>query len=1043
MRSGKLLVGLLVGLLWGLMALAVGIGPLATPVLAQGRAKQVPNEIHFLALQAFHSGDFRSALKGFREAGRSGFASTEGRWIDSICFHAMMGESAYQMGDNVTANEQFTAAIKMFLVHRDWMLRVEFPDSIQAKQGISKAPAWGPTTRNTTIGQFQDRYHSFQGRLDNSDAIKSGGVVQPAQLYPVHVTEIIRCTCQAISRRREILGPACEHDPLSMELVDALVRRPGKPNHWSQCWIELQLGLAYASANKVPQAVNELTKSLMVAGTFDHPLTCVGLLELGKLAFEAGKYDAAMTFFHEATISAAFFDRYEVMEEAFRLGGLAHILSGQKGVYPPLPLAAVQLRKYPVVETSICTAMADCLTSSGDLTKAAAAIAEGTKAMSRSDMPTGVHGARLNFQAARVGLQSGNVRQGGQSLAAALAFQKASSKWLYRISLIDGLYLGGTVTERIADLLFADVLREPTRLDWAVDPLDTLAVGTMPHGLAYEHWFELSIRRKEQDKAFEISDRIRRHRFFSTQPLGGRVLALRWVLEAPLETLSAEAQKQRQELLTKYPQYSELSKQAAANEAALANLPLVPTNEDEAKKAQSLYSELAAKSSAQEVLINLMSLERVAAEFAFPPLLSTKDLSARIPDGTLVFSYLATASNVHAFALTRDRYGHFVVAQPAKVKADVVELLKGLGQFDRNQPVDGDDLAKDDWKKAAQRLAKQLTNDTKPDDWSKYKELVIVPDGVLWYLPFEILQVPAKEGTSKEVTESILTKVTVRYAPTLALSVPDKRPVKRATRTAVVAGRMLPREEDALTRLASEQLGGIENVSLLGETLPAPSALFTAACDRFVLFADLDDQDKLPFGWSPAKVDAGKGGNTLSDWTLLPLAGAEQVVFPGFHTSAETSLNKRSGTGEEVFLTVCGLMASGSRTILLSRWRVGGQSTIELMREFIQELPHSPASVAWRRSVQLAAGRVLDPASEPRLRAGRSADGLKADHPFFWAGYLLVDTGVGPPAEPADPNHKPAEKPAEKAAAKPVEKSVEKAVEKAADKPTEKPTDKK
>ena len=172
------------------------------------------------------------------------------------------------------------------------------------------------------------------------------------------------------------------------------------------------------------------------------------------------------------------------------------------------------------------------------------------------------------------------------------------------------------------------------------------------------------------------------------------------------------------------------------------------------------------------------------------------------------------------------------------------------------------------------------------------------------------------------------------------------------------------------TRLASEQLGGIENVSLLGETLPAPSALFTAACDRFVLFADLDDQDKLPFGWSPAKVDAGKGGNTLADWTLLPLAGAEQVVFPGFHTSAETSLNKRSGTGEEVFLTVCGLMASGSRTILLSRWRVGGQSTIELMREFIQELPHSPASVAWRRSVQLAAGRVLDPASEPRLRAG-------------------------------------------------------------------------
>jgi CHAT domain-containing protein len=135
-------------------------------------------------------------------------------------------------------------------------------------------------------------------------------------------------------------------------------------------------------------------------------------------------------------------------------------------------------------------------------------------------------------------------------------------------------------------------------------------------------------------------------------------------------------------------------------------------------------------------------------------------------------------------------------------------------------------------------------------------------------------------------------------------------------------------------------------------------------------------------------------------------------VLPGFHTPAETSLMQKriglgGGTGEEVFLCVCGLMASGSRTILLSRWRVGGQSTVELMREFVQELPHSAANVAWRRSVELAGGRALDPATEPRLRTAKSADGLVgADHPFFWAGYLLVDTGLTPHAE--EPAAKPA-----------------------------------
>ena len=100
-----------------------------------------------------------------------------------------------------------------------------------------------------------------------------------------------------------------------------------------------------------------------------------------------------------------------------------------------------------------------------------------------------------------------------------------------------------------------------------------------------------------------------------------------------------------------------------------------------------------------------------------------------------------------------------------------------------------------------------------------------------------------------------------------------------------------------------------------------------------------------------------------------------------------------------MFLTVCGLMASGSRTVLLSRWRVGGQSTVDLMREFVQELPHESAAAAWRRSVRLAADRAARPRRRRPPESRRRRDGLKADHPFFWSGYLLVDTGFVPPRE--------------------------------------------
>jgi CHAT domain-containing protein len=120
----------------------------------------------------------------------------------------------------------------------------------------------------------------------------------------------------------------------------------------------------------------------------------------------------------------------------------------------------------------------------------------------------------------------------------------------------------------------------------------------------------------------------------------------------------------------------------------------------------------------------------------------------------------------------------------------------------------------------------------------------------------------------------------------------------------------------------------------------------------------------------------------------------DQILLPGFHTAAEASLKRGNATGEEVFNAVCSLMASGCRTVMLSRWRVGGQSSFDLMREFLQELPHESAASAWRRSVQLESDRILDPTMEGRLKATNSNEGLKADHPFFWAGYMLVDTGV-------------------------------------------------
>jgi hypothetical protein len=100
-------------------------------------------------------------------------------------------------------------------------------------------------------------------------------------------------------------------------------------------------------------------------------------------------------------------------------------------------------------------------------------------------------------------------------------------------------------------------------------------------------------------------------------------------------------------------------------------------------------------------------------------------------------------------------------------------------------------------------------------------------------------------------------------------------------------------------------------------------------------------------------------------------------------------------------MSLTGLMATGARTVLMSRWRPGGQSSFDLVREFTQELPYTYASDAWQRAVMVVGERPLQVSSEPRVNGAGITVPPHADHPFFWSAFMLVDTGA--PPKPEDP----------------------------------------
>lgn len=996
---------------------AVGLGTaLAVAGVVRGARAQVdeppsvvnrgaPTASYFAVFSLYYEGEYREALKEFKAEGRGAIKNGPGNhWVDSICYHTMAGECYYQMGQFAAALEHYTAALQLYLAYSDWMVRVRFEPVIRpANPGKIKQVPWGQSQRLARLGSFSETTLIGQGRINQTDVVRQGGVVQPPVLYPMNVHEIVRCTALAMRRRRELMGPACPHDKLTNKLVIALGRRPGLPNHWSEAYIGTQLGLAYAAAGRDAQAKRALELAVVAAGEFDHPLTPTVLLELGRLALAGGDFGAAENWFGEATYAAVNFGDGIVLEEAFRAGLLTHLVANRPGLYPPLATAAAWARVHDLrqLHASLLVLAAENHSVLGQPKVAAELLAEARSIIGRRDMLAGRLGARLHYTSALALYQQANVPAGDTALEAALAFQRTGSLWLFHMGLVDNLWTGGVVRERTAMDLYSLVLRDPTPADWATDPLESLSSLVVPHHALVENWFEVALVRKEHERALEIADQARRHRFLNTLELGGRLLNLRWVLEGPAEMLDQRATLQRQDLLVHYPAYGQLSQQAQRLRGELAEMPLAPDDPDAAKLQAAKLAELAQVSLAGETILREMALRREPCDIVFPPRRATKEVQEALAEGEALLAFFATSRNWYAFLMTNDKYGHWPIALPKTFQRHVVTLLREWGNYDQNKELKLADLGNPAWKKPAKEILDTLMTGSQADLAGMFEELVVVPDGLLWYIPFEALQF-----SDGDQTRPLLSKLRVRYAPTVGLAVADPRPRRQGGNTAVVLGRLFPRDADDVAETAFAELGrAVPGAVPVRAPLPAPSAVYSSLFDRLIVYSDVASAEAGPYDWSPVPIDRGSPASALGNWFALPWGGPEQVILPGFHTSAENALKRQASdmAGAELFLSVCGLMSTGSRTVLISRWRTGGQTSFDLVREFAQELPYTTAADAWQRSVLLVSDMPVNPELEPRLKADGHEEPPTAEHPFFWAGYLLADSGTPPGVSDEDP----------------------------------------
>ncbi|MEM8866430.1 MAG: CHAT domain-containing protein, partial [Planctomycetota bacterium] len=540
---------------------------------------------------------------------------------------------------------------------------------------------------------------------------------------------------------------------------------------------------------------------------------------------------------------------------------------------------------------------------------------------------------------------------------------------------------------------------------------------------AYDRWFAASIGRREVSAAVEISDLAKRRRFYQSQPLAGRLVALRELLASPLDSLGKAERLQRQALLARHPRYREFSTKSDTFQGKLAALDPLVTDGRLSQDADRLLKSWATLSQSQEALLWQMAFSRAFVNLAFPPARPLAETQKSLASGDALLVFHRSGGALHGFLIVNsDQHYWRLPGNLRAVTGEVSKALRELGNYGQSRPLPGEDAASDGWQTTVAQLGKLVLGESRLD-LATVKRIIIVPDGPLWHVPFETLLLAADSSAP-----TLLEAAPVRMAPTVGLAVGaghSSRPVKRT-------GLALRRPSgDAIEREVIEEehrrlTASVDPSVLLASPTPAASPLLATTIEQLIVDHDTQIDTEGYYAWSPTPIDRNTSRGFLTEWLTLPAAAPQRLILARMHTLAETGLKvgRRSTgdprlAGDELFHAACGLMGAGVQTTLMSRWTTDGVVHGELIREFAEQMDDRPAADAWQRSVALARSAMLDPQLEPRLDwEDDSKDPPAAKHPFFWSGYLLLDTGVdsNPPAsqEPEDSNPAaPAAKPAD------------------------------
>ena len=331
-----------------------------------------------------------------------------------------------------------------------------------------------------------------------------------------------------------------------------------------------------------------------------------------------------------------------------------------------------------------------------------------------------------------------------------------------------------------------------------------------------------------------------------------------------------------------------------------------------------------------------------------------------IPSGTALISFALTSDKCFAFVLRAHEKPKLIAldaTEPA-LREKTILWRKSLADFDP------------EFKAQAKELYELLLGNL-GNEPGETKNLLIVPDGVLWELPFQALINDSKQY--------LIEKFGIAYAPSLAIH----REMQRLPRRAQTANNRILAFGNSTIRSAAPLIEAEREVNEIKKFYEQPKIFVTSAATeaRFkqnaaeaqiiqlalhgVINAENPFDSALLFA-----PGAGEDGRlTVAEIMRLRLPRSLIVL-----SSCDTS-NGRVLSGEGLLSLAWAFLAANSRGVVAAQWAVEERSTADLMIDFHRALTSNPKNAAL--ALQAAQNKAIK--RPPPF-----------NHPNYWSAFVVI-----------------------------------------------------